>query len=248
MRNVRLPSKPTFSDRLSVIATQRAFRNHFNVAWRDPVPDRKLIVTWVTTFRQTGSTTRRRTGVPHIILEHWGSESFNFAISRHFACKQASVLGLSDRSVRWIFQDAFISILKRWWLCINSPNVKDGLHTWCFTTLRQRFFCPSIYGLHTWCFTTFRIETRLEGQQPRKNCQYTCWYAGEDHGKHQKSAYSVYGRWGMPPTWCDFQNSVKQNFKCVLSLWNKYKTYIIYFYCLLKKRSYVATPVFTIYR
>ena len=48
-----------FSNRLYMIATQRAFRNRFNVAPTDSVPDRKAIVTWVTTFRQTGSTTRR---------------------------------------------------------------------------------------------------------------------------------------------------------------------------------------------
>ena len=47
-----------FSNRLSVIATQRTFRNCFNVAPKDLVLDRKSIVTWVTTFRQTGSTTR----------------------------------------------------------------------------------------------------------------------------------------------------------------------------------------------
>ena len=34
-----------FSNRLSMIATQHAFRNYFNVALRDPVPDRKPIVT-----------------------------------------------------------------------------------------------------------------------------------------------------------------------------------------------------------
>ena len=28
---------------------------------------------------------------------------------------------------------------------------------------------------------------------------------------------------GMSPTWWDFQNCVKQNFKCVLSLWKKIK-------------------------
>jgi hypothetical protein len=44
------------------IATQHAFRNRLNVAPLGPVPDRKPIVTWVTTFRQTRSVTRRRTG------------------------------------------------------------------------------------------------------------------------------------------------------------------------------------------
>ena len=31
-----------FSNHKSIIATQRAFRNHFNIAPRGPVPDRKL--------------------------------------------------------------------------------------------------------------------------------------------------------------------------------------------------------------
>ncbi|KAF2892989.1 hypothetical protein ILUMI_13187, partial [Ignelater luminosus] len=53
-----------FSSGCSVIATQRAFRNRFNLAPLAPVPDRKSIVTWVTTFRQTASATKRRTGVP----------------------------------------------------------------------------------------------------------------------------------------------------------------------------------------
>ena len=53
-----------FSSGCSVITTQRAFRNRFNLAPLAPVPDRKSIVTWVTTFRQTGSVTKRRTGVP----------------------------------------------------------------------------------------------------------------------------------------------------------------------------------------
>ncbi|QQP50701.1 Transposable element Tc3 transposase [Caligus rogercresseyi] len=37
-----------FSNRQSVVATQRAFRNRFNVAPGGPVLDRKSIVTWVT--------------------------------------------------------------------------------------------------------------------------------------------------------------------------------------------------------
>ncbi|QQP52108.1 Transposable element Tc3 transposase [Caligus rogercresseyi] len=34
-----------FSNRQSIVATQRTFRNGFNVAPRGPVPDRKSIVT-----------------------------------------------------------------------------------------------------------------------------------------------------------------------------------------------------------
>ena len=97
-----------FSNRQSVIATQRAFRNRFNVAPRGPVPDRKSIVTWVTTFRQTGSTTRRRTGVPRPIRSPENIEAVRASVlqsPRRSARKHASALGLSDRSVRRILHD-----------------------------------------------------------------------------------------------------------------------------------------------
>jgi len=93
-----------FSNRLSVIATQRTFQNRFNVAPRNPVPDRKSIVTWVTTFRQTGSTTRW-TGVPRPIRS---SENIRASILQSSWCsarRHAFVLGLSDRSVRRILHD-----------------------------------------------------------------------------------------------------------------------------------------------
>jgi len=121
-----------FSNRLSVIATQRAFRNRFNVAPRDPVPDQKSIVTWVTTFRQTGSSTRRRIGIPWPIRSSENIEAVRASIlqsPRRSARKHASALGLSDRSVRRILHDDFIAFLTRWRLCKNSPNVKDGFHT-----------------------------------------------------------------------------------------------------------------------
>ena len=87
------------------------------------------------------------------------------------------------------------------------------------------FICGNIWN--PVFMSTVRGSARLEGQHSGRNCQYTCWYADEGHGKHQKSVYSVHGQWGMSPTWCDFQNCVKQNFKCVLSLRNKNKTFMI---------------------
>ena len=69
----------------------------------------------------------------------------------------------------------------------------------------------------------FRIETRHESQHPKRNCQYTRWYAGGGHDKHQKSVYSVHGQWGTLPTWCDFKNCIKQNFICVSTITKKPK-------------------------
>ena len=97
-----------FSSGCSVIATQRAFRNRFNLAPLAPVPDRKSIVTWVTTFRQTANVTRRRTGVPRPIRSPQNMEAVRASILRspqRSARKHASALGLSDRSVRRILHD-----------------------------------------------------------------------------------------------------------------------------------------------
>jgi len=91
-----------------MIATQRAFRNRLNIALKYPDPDRKSIVTSVTTFRQTGITTRRRTGVPWPIRSSENIEEVTASIlqsPRPSARKQASVLGLSDRLVKRILHD-----------------------------------------------------------------------------------------------------------------------------------------------
>ena len=95
-------------NRQSGIATQRAFRNRFNVTPKGPVPDRKSIVTWVTTFMQTRSTTRRRAGVPRPIRSRENIEAVRASVlqsPRRSARKHASALGLSDRSVRRILHD-----------------------------------------------------------------------------------------------------------------------------------------------
>lgn len=97
-----------FSSGRSVIATQRAFRNRFNLAPLAPVPDRKSIVTWVTTFRQTASATKRRTGVPRPVRSPENIEAVRASMlrsPRRSARKHASALGLSDRSVRRILRD-----------------------------------------------------------------------------------------------------------------------------------------------
>lgn len=97
-----------FSSGRSVIATQRAFRNRFNLAPLAPVPDRKSIVTWVTTFRQTASATARRTGIPRPIRTPENIEAVRASVlrsPRRSARKHASALRLSDRSVRRILHE-----------------------------------------------------------------------------------------------------------------------------------------------
>ena len=83
-------------------------RDRFNFAPLAPVPDQKSIVTWVTTFRQTASATRRRTGVPRPIRSRENNEAVRASMlrsPRRSARKHASALGLSDRSLRRILHE-----------------------------------------------------------------------------------------------------------------------------------------------
>ncbi|KAF2897418.1 hypothetical protein ILUMI_08744 [Ignelater luminosus] len=66
------------------------------------------IVTWVTTFRQTASATKRRTGVPRPVRSPENIEAVRASMlrsPRRSARKHASALRLSDRSVRRILRD-----------------------------------------------------------------------------------------------------------------------------------------------
>ena len=92
----------------SVIVTQLSFRNRFNFPILAPVLDRKSIVTWVTTLRQTASATRRRTGVPRPIRSRENIEAVRALMlrsPRRSARKHASALGLSNHSVRRILHE-----------------------------------------------------------------------------------------------------------------------------------------------
>jgi len=97
-----------FSNGRSVISTQRAFQNRFNIAPLGPVPDRKSILLWVTMFRETGSVQKRRSGDARPIRSAENIEAVKVSFlrsPRRSARKHASALGISDRSVRRILHD-----------------------------------------------------------------------------------------------------------------------------------------------
>jgi hypothetical protein len=54
-----------FRNGRSIIATQRAFRAHFNIAPR--VPGRQSIVSWVNNFRKTGDVKKKKPGLPRTV-------------------------------------------------------------------------------------------------------------------------------------------------------------------------------------
>lgn len=93
-----------FSNGHSIVATQRAFRTHFNIAPRGPVPGRQSIVTWVDTFRRSGSVANRRVRVPSVRSPE-NVEAVRQSIlesPRRSARKHSAALGISDRSLRRI--------------------------------------------------------------------------------------------------------------------------------------------------
>ncbi|KAL1497172.1 hypothetical protein ABEB36_008172 [Hypothenemus hampei] len=97
-----------FSNGHSIIATQRAFRAHFNIAPRASVPGRQSIITWVNTFKGTGSVVQNRLNVrrPRRSAENIEAVRRSFLQSpRRSARKHANVLGISVRSVRKILHD-----------------------------------------------------------------------------------------------------------------------------------------------
>jgi len=93
-----------FKNNESVIATQRAFRRHFRLGRRAPVPDRKTILLWVSNMRATGSTLKRKPpGQPQSVRTPENVQTVRASIEqspRHSARKHAAALGISDRSVR----------------------------------------------------------------------------------------------------------------------------------------------------
>ena len=97
-----------FSCGKSIIATQRAFRRHFNVAPRGRVPGRQSIVSWVKNFRESGDVKKKKPGLQRTARSPQNIEAVRQSIlrsPRRSARKHASALGLSARSVRRILHE-----------------------------------------------------------------------------------------------------------------------------------------------
>lgn len=90
----------------SVIATQRAFRNQFDVGRHGAVPDGRTIRRWVLHFRETGSALKRKsTGRPRTVRTPENVNAVRVSVQqspRRSARRHAAALGISDRSVRRI--------------------------------------------------------------------------------------------------------------------------------------------------
>lgn len=94
-----------FSNGRSIIATQRAFRIRFNIRPAGAVPGRQSIVTWVDTFRASGSVMKSGSGGRRTVSTPENVERVRQSFlrsPRRSARKHAAALGISDRSVRRI--------------------------------------------------------------------------------------------------------------------------------------------------
>lgn len=95
-----------FENGRSVIATQRAFRVHFNIPRNVTVPSGKTIRRWVRALEETGSTARpKATGRPRSVTTPENVLAVRAAVGlspRRSARKHAIALGMSARSVRRI--------------------------------------------------------------------------------------------------------------------------------------------------
>ena len=94
-----------FSNGRSIIATQRAFRTRFNIHPARPVPGRQSIVSWVNSFRESGSVTKTGSGGHQTARTPENVERVRRSFlrsPRRSARRHAAALGMSDRTVRRI--------------------------------------------------------------------------------------------------------------------------------------------------
>ena len=89
-----------------MIAAQRQFRTHFGVSWHGRVPNRKTILLWIRSFRQTSSALKRKfPGRPRSVQTPETITTARHAVTtspQRSAAKHALALGVSDLSVRRI--------------------------------------------------------------------------------------------------------------------------------------------------
>lgn len=90
----------------SIIAILRAFGPHFNIAVQACVPDRRSIVTWVSTFRENvGVGKEKIRGITAREFSPKHRKTVFLAMSTVIGSQTCSCPGVSDRSVRRILHN-----------------------------------------------------------------------------------------------------------------------------------------------
>ena len=95
-----------FENNHSIVATQRAFRLHFNIPRHGLIPDSKTIRRWIKAIEGTGSTYRPRvTGRPRTVRTAENATLVRAAVEEspgRSARRHSLAMGMSDRSFRRI--------------------------------------------------------------------------------------------------------------------------------------------------
>jgi len=86
-----------FSQSHSIVVVHRAFRTRYQIPLRDRVPDRKSILLWVENFREMGSVSEKRRGLPRTSRTPENIEAVRRSVlqsPRRSACKQRPPLAI----------------------------------------------------------------------------------------------------------------------------------------------------------
>ncbi|KAJ4447139.1 hypothetical protein ANN_09140 [Periplaneta americana] len=119
-----------FSNGRLIIATQRSFRTHFNIAPLGRVPGRQSIVSWVNNIRETGDVKKRKPGLPRAVRSPQNTDMVRLSVVRppqRSVRKHAAALGLSARSVRRIlFEELKFNPYKLAATLPRTPHLLEG--------------------------------------------------------------------------------------------------------------------------
>ena len=172
-----------FSCGRSIVATQRAFRRHFNIALHGRVPGRQSIVSWVNNFRETDDVKKKKPGLPRTARSPQNIEAMRQSVlrsPRQSARKHASALGLSARSVRRILHEELQFHLYKLAM-VQELNPRDFI--------ARENACEALLGLadDTLVFFSEEAHFHLLGSVNKQNMRY--WSPENPRELHQRPLY-----------------------------------------------------------
>ena len=215
--------KAYFSNGRSIVSTQHAFRTRFSIHPAGPVPGRQSIVSWVHTFRVSGSVTKTGSGGHQTarIPENW---TLLFRRKRTHCYGECSSLQGHD----WGFFSPKPGRNGPWW-CVVPTGWSHGTHSARINGTFEgalpraphllerrpsvagalarfdsmRLFLMGLPQIHRLCWLS-TDPSSPEGQHTPSHRQHTRRYARKSCTKLWKSGSSVYWQWRPPLGRCNF--------------------------------------------
>ena len=179
------PVEVFFSSGCSIVATQRAFRRHFNIAPRGRVPGRQSIVSWVNNFREVGDVKKKKPGLPRTARSPQNIEAVRQSVlrsPRRSARIHASALGLSARSVRRILHEQLNFHFYKLAM-VQELNPRDFF--------ARENACETLLGLldDTLVFFSDKAHFHLSGSVNKQNMRY--WSPENPRELHQRPLHAL---------------------------------------------------------